>query len=115
MSNVSTKEEFFKSHGVSLEEVSKNVIPSSCDCMYSLYDVCTGIFEAPFLSVNDSCAIRIVKDTILMRDNLVKRHPEDYQLFKLGLYDKSSGVVLPVSLPQKIVNLRELVTPNSHE
>lgn len=110
MTNLSsqTKEEFFASHGVEDEQVVRPALPYNVDCIYSIFDTCALTYDAPFLAVSDSVAIRQIKDVISMRDTILKRHPEDYQLFKLGSLDKSTGVLYPERMPLRILNLIEL-------
>lgn len=102
--------EFFGAHGVEQKEVVNATIPYCVDSIYSIFDTCSLSYDAPFLSVNDGTAIRYVKDALIMRDSLLRRHPEDYQLYKLGSLDKSSGVIYPSKIPVRVACLNELIT-----
>lgn len=100
---------FFEGHGVNPSAVKPNLL---IDRIYSIYDVCTGSFEAPFLAPNDRTSMRIVNDNLLFRDTLIKRHPEDYQLFIIGEFYKDSGEIVPMK-PVKVINLSDLLVPNN--
>lgn len=103
------EQEFFEKHGVLPENVDF-ITNSFTESVYSIYDVCSQFYDAPFISANDGTSVRIVQDTLLLRDNLIKRHPEDYQLFKVGYFNKSTGELLPLSSPKLIIRLKDLVS-----
>lgn len=113
MSEVQTKEEFFAGHGVKDDEIVQASVPAGVDGIYSIFDVCSDMFDAPILAINDGSAIRYMKDAVNGRDTLLSRHPEDYQLFKIGSFDKSTGTIYPQRLPLRVANLKELVQPIS--
>ena len=60
---------------------------------YALYDVKSETYGLPFFAVNDAIAVRTSYDGYLMADSTVSRHPEDFTLYRLGLYDDCRGVI----------------------
>ncbi len=103
------QQEFFSGHGVNASQVTRTV-DFNVDGMYSIYDICTGMYEAPFLASNDQVAIRAIRDVVLYKDTMIKRHPEDYRLFYVGSYDKSLGNLIQ-DKQRLVCNLNELLVP----
>lgn len=101
------KKQFFESHGVNSSQIPMSSQLAQHDSVYSLYDVCTGLYEAPFLSINDATAIRVLSDVIVRRDSTLQLHPEDFKLFCLGKFDKVLGVLMPETCRQ-VCNLKDL-------
>lgn len=60
--------------------------------VFSLYDMKTGIFAAPFVMAHIGQAVRACKDLGSDLSTLVGRHPADYMLVELGNYDDNTGV-----------------------
>ena len=60
---------------------------------YSVQDTKTAAFGTPFFSQNDETAIRsfqmLSKDT----NSVVAFAPQDFRLFRLGVFDDQSGVI----------------------
>lgn len=66
------------------------------DCIYAIKDVKVGKFGNPFVASNDSEAIRIFNDLVLgSTDSLLAKHPEDYDLYAIGLYNVVLGLICP--------------------
>lgn len=84
--------DFFKQHNVNPEDVYNqedvNVLR-----LYSVYDVVSGVFDSPFTAKTDGGAVRLFENFCL-RSDLVKRHPEDYQLFHVGYFSQQTGYVI---------------------
>lgn len=101
---------FFKGHGVD--------VPDSSNCVdlkrvYSLYDVVTCSYDAPFLSDNDAVAIRTLKDCLL-RDSMLTRHPEDYKLIYLSSFNVKTGEFCDVN-KKCVCSIKELVISSSKQ
>lgn len=58
---------------------------------FSLYDMKTGIFAAPFFMSHVGQAIRACQDLGGDLSTTVGRHPADYMLVELGTYDDNTG------------------------
>lgn len=72
--------------------------------MYAIRDIKSNTFTAPFIAGTADEARRIFGDMCYFGgDNLIARHPEDYQLYHLGYYDISSGIVTMKQCPPTYV------------
>lgn len=61
--------------------------------LYSLYDKRTQLFSSPFAAVNDDTAVRMVYGLLNDRSTTVAQYPEDYDMWRLGMFDDASGLV----------------------
>ena len=72
--------------------------------VFSIYDEKAGAFAAPFTAPSIGHAIRSFADEVnSARDSsLLSKHPEDFQLFELGMFDDSDGSfdLLPAPSPR---------------
>ena len=91
-----------------MSDVEKTVYQKE---MYSIRDIKSNTFTAPFIAGTGDEARRIFGDMCYFGgDNLIARHPEDYQLYHLGYFDISSGIVSPTeSLPTYVISASEII------
>ena len=68
--------------------------------MCSVLDVKAKAFLQPFFVPNVSMAVRSFGDAVLNPDSGIAKHPEDYNLYKLGTFDDNSGRLDSVSTPE---------------
>lgn len=61
--------------------------------MYSVLDVVSGIFAAPFVQHGVKQAIRSFEDAAQRADTAIGAHPEDHHLYEVGEFDDLTGVV----------------------
>ena len=47
--------------------------------------------------MNDACAIRNFEHAVRQPDSLLRSHPNDYALYRVGTYDNEIGVLTPES------------------
>jgi len=59
--------------------------------IYSIYDTASGLYSRPFFTQSDAEAVRSFKDISLDADHPIGKHPEDYTLFRLGVFDDVKG------------------------
>lgn len=64
--------------------------------MVSVRDVKAKIFHNPFYANSEGFAFRAISDEIKRggEGNLLADHPEDFQLWQVGLFDDESGQVV---------------------
>lgn len=62
---------------------------------YCIYDTAAGAYMRPFFLQSDAQAIRAFKDIALDANHEVGKHPEDYALFRVGIFDDNSGELIP--------------------
>lgn len=70
-------------------------------CVFALYDVKASFFSAPMFFAHRGMAIRAVIELGSDLSTMVGRHPADYHLYELGLFDDQTGsfqVAPPLSL-----------------
>lgn len=55
------------------------------------------LFASPMVFVNDADAIRNFADAVNREDanSMIYLHPDDYDLFRIGTFDDSDGVLVP--------------------
>ncbi len=59
--------------------------------IYSIYDVASGLYSRPFFTQSDGEATRSFNDIACDTDHPIGKHPEDYTLFRLGVFDDTNG------------------------
>ncbi len=59
--------------------------------IYSVFDTASGLYSRPFFSQSDGEAMRSFQDISTDAKHPIGMHPEDYTLFRLGIFDDSSG------------------------
>ena len=61
--------------------------------------------------MNDACAIRNFEHAVRQPDSLLRSHPNDYALYRVGTYDNETGVIVaesPVQLCDAAQCLKEV-------
>lgn len=59
--------------------------------MYSIYDAKACAFNVPFFFANDALAIRAAQTTIADKNTQFARYPDDFVLYKVGVFDDQTG------------------------
>ncbi len=62
--------------------------------IYSIYDTAAGLYSRPFFCQSDAEALRMFSDLSVDAEHPVGKHPEDYMIFRLGIFDDNKGTVL---------------------
>lgn len=57
----------------------------------SIKDLAVGAFMRPFFAPSTGAAVRSFGDEVKRADSEMAKHPEDYELYKLGEWDDSDG------------------------
>lgn len=76
--------------------------------MYTVYDSAVKAFVQPFFQIADAAAIRLFMDQVNNPETNIAKHPEQYTLFKCGVYDDSSGMLIPET-PVSLGNGKQFV------
>lgn len=63
---------------------------------YSVYDRKGLIYNVPFFAISDGAAVRSFSDLVNDRNTTVGRHPLDFVLFRVGSFDDSTGMLIPI-------------------
>ena len=62
---------------------------------YAIYDKAVGAYMRPFVLQSDGQAVRGFTDEVNNPETPLHAHPEDYALFRIGIFDDSSAVITP--------------------
>lgn len=76
--------------------------------MYTVYDSAVKAFVQPFFQIADAAAIRLFMDQVNNPETNIAKHPDQYTLFKCGVYDDSSGMLIPET-PVSLGNGKQFV------
>lgn len=63
---------------------------------YSIYDNKALIYHAPFFTHTDGAAVRMFSDLANDPNTSVGRHPSDYSLWCIGIFDDQKASLTPV-------------------
>jgi hypothetical protein len=63
---------------------------------YSIYDRKAKFYSTPFLQVNNEVAIREFHDLVADETLAPFKHPEDYELFLLAMFNDQTGDITHV-------------------
>ncbi len=59
--------------------------------VYSIFDQASGLYSRPYFCQSDAEAIRFFSDIATDAEHPVGKHPADYTLFRLGIFDDTNG------------------------
>ena len=62
--------------------------------IYSIFDTASGLYSRPYFTQSDGEAIRSFHDIAVDAEHPVGRHPADYTLFRLGIFDDNTGKLI---------------------
>lgn len=67
--------------------------------LFSVRDSASQVFAPPFVAPSQGFAMRMFRDAIADKnsDNMMSKHPEDFELYIIGSYSEDSGVLTAVS------------------
>lgn len=71
---------------------------------YSVYDRKALVYGAPFFAPTDGSAIRSFADLSNDINTTVGRHPSDFVLYCVGVYDDQNGALAPVSPLRHVID-----------
>lgn len=75
---------------------------------YSIFDKATNAYNPPFLQPTDGAAVRVIKNEMAQQDSMLGKHPHDFELWRLGKFDKDTGEINPTR--ERVLGLGSLVT-----
>lgn len=76
---------------------------------YTLHDVKALQYNPPFFTMNDALARRMVSELVMDPNTTVGRHPSDFKLYKIGMYDDATGIFDRLSIAEHVVDCIALV------
>lgn len=63
--------------------------------VYSIFDTASGAYSRPFFAPSDGQAVRSFSDIACDATHEVGKHPEDYSLHRIGIFDDQKGQLIP--------------------
>lgn len=73
----------------------------------SIFDEKAAAFLPPFVMHREELGVRVFHDCLNADDHQFSKHPEDYTLFVVGIFDDAKGSISPES-PRSLGNGVEL-------
>lgn len=80
--------------------------------VFSVFDTKAAFFAVPFVMQREQMAIRAFSDLVNDPNTSVNKHPEDYALYVVGMFDDSTGVIEAVQ-PKCLVTAASCLRPPS--
>ena len=62
--------------------------------VYSIFDQASGLYSRPYFTQSDGEAMRSFTDIAVDAKHPVGMHPEDYTLYRLGIFDDTTGKII---------------------
>lgn len=76
----------------------------------SIEDTRAGEFKGLYMVRSPEAGVRMFFDVIVHgQDNMIRRHPEDYQLVYVGDFDELSGELTPTPEPAVLMTAQAIV------
>lgn len=76
---------------------------------YSIFDTKSLVYSNPFYALTHGAAIRIVTDAARDPNSQLSRHPADFVLYCVGVYDDQNGIFSPLDPKEHIVDIVALL------
>ena len=70
--------------------------------LYVIFDAATNSYGVPMAQTNDAEAMRSFAHEALKPDSIWNTHPQDFFLFKVGIYDCLRGCIDSYNAPERI-------------
>tara|TARA_B100000700_G_C14820278_1_gene749567 strand:+ start:170 stop:439 length:270 start_codon:yes stop_codon:yes gene_type:complete len=81
--------------------------------LYSVYDKVAELYADPFTDQNDGTAIRKIQDLFFKQaDHIFVRHPDNFELQKIGTWDDKEGKA-SYATKSRIIEFIELTNTNN--
>lgn len=61
--------------------------------LYSIFDTASGIWDRPMTAQSDGEMLRAFGDIAVNQEHPIGQHPEDYSLFRVGIWDNNKGFI----------------------
>lgn len=75
----------------------------------SVFDVKAKAYMQPFFVHNENLARRSFGDAVLDKSSGISRHPEDYLLYKVGVFDDGEGIFQSFPQPEFLAKAVDFV------
>lgn len=65
-------------------------------------------FATPFFMASTAVAVRSFRDEVLKGDSPMNKHPEDYALYQLGVFDEQVGQFENCPSPIQLIRAQDI-------
>lgn len=72
--------------------------------VFSIFDEKAQCYGQPFFMAHNGMALRAFSDLVQDKQSNVNKHPSDFKLYALGVYDDNSGVLVSHPQPEFLAN-----------
>lgn len=79
---------------------------------FSIFDSKIGAFHPPFFAPTDGSAVRSFQDLVNDQSTSISRHPRDYSLWCLGVWNDSTGRMEAFDHNVQVVEAHALIITN---
>lgn len=79
--------------------------------LFAIKDVKAGTFGNIVCYLNRAVALRGLAEAVQQPDNMLSKHGFDFQLYHLGTFDQTSGVVECFPQPDFVITVGDLAPP----
>ena len=76
--------------------------------IFTVYDTKTAAYLPPFFMQTKPAAIRAITDCVNDPEHQFAKHPEDYILFYLGMFDDQNALYVMEQTPVSLAGCHEL-------
>lgn len=83
--------------------------------VFSLFDRKLREYGSLVLANNAEAVKRALVDGVRGSGSLVEKHPQDFDLMEIGMFDTDSGILVPGKLPVLVDNVGTLLLPPDSE
>lgn len=80
---------------------------------YSIYDRKALVYNQPYFAITDGAAIRMLGDVVNDKNSTLNRHPADYVLYLVGVYDDAKGALLPIDPLKHVIDAIAVIPATS--
>lgn len=70
--------------------------------LYVIYDAATNTYGVPMAQTNDAEAMRSFAHEAMKPESIWNSHPQDFVLYKTGIYDVAYGTINAYSTPERV-------------
>lgn len=77
--------------------------------MFTIYDKKMQIHQQPFVAINRATMMRTIADGLKRNDSMMSRFPVDYEIYKIGEFDETTGMITPLPEREFICVLEDLI------
>lgn len=76
--------------------------------IYNVFDTKAKVYMEPYYTANDDVAVRIMVNCLRDPNHPFAKNPEDYQLFRCGEFDDTTGIFNMLPAPEHMVTLNTI-------